>query len=80
MAASPNWKVYDTYDHYQAACKEPEAALALAQFYGDGATIRFGHIFIVWTEGMETHPANDSYESAVVLMWTRIDQRNKSIG
>lgn len=79
MGASPSWKVYDPYDRYQAACKEPEAAIALVHFYGDGATVRFGHAFIVWQEGAETHPATDSYETATELMWARIDRRNKAV-
>lgn len=55
MAATPRWKVYDRSGVYQAACREIEAAAALASLYGDGATIRHGHVHIVWSEG----PAGD---------------------
>ena len=62
MAASPEWKVYDSQGAYQAACKEPEAAAAVAALYGHGATIRHGHKNIVWTEGVQGN-SGDSYDN-----------------
>lgn len=53
MASAPKWKIYDSAGIYQAACKEPEAAACLVSFYGNGATIRDGHAFVVWVEGLE---------------------------
>ncbi len=57
MAGSPNWKIFDDKGKYQAACKEPEAAACLMNFYGDGSTIRYGHQKrdIAWTEGVDGH-------------------------
>ena len=62
MAASPDWKVYCKNGVYQAACKEIEAAAALASFYGDGATIRYQHTQVVWIEGKDGK-AGDSYDA-----------------
>ncbi len=63
MAGSPNWKIFDDKGKYQAACKEPEAAACLMNFYGDGSTIRYGHQKrdIAWTEGVDGH-AFESYD------------------
>lgn len=64
MAQSPKWKVFDADGRYQAACKEIEAAAALMGFYGEGATIRFDHAksATVWTEGLESQSAMESYD------------------
>jgi hypothetical protein len=62
MAASPQWKVYDKHGAYQAACKEPEAAVVLAEWYGDGAVIRVGHRHVVWTVGADRY---DGFDDAV---------------
>ncbi len=57
MGASPRWKVYAT--GYKAACKEIEAAAALAAFYGPGTQIRDGHSphRVIWVEGVTGHAA-----------------------
>lgn len=44
MPSSPNLKVYDRWNTYQASCKEIEAAAALVAFYGEYSTIRDGHV------------------------------------
>ena len=64
MAGSPNWKIFDDKGKYQAACKEPEAAACLMNFYGDGSTIRYGHQKrdIAWTEGVDGH-AFESFDA-----------------
>lgn len=72
MAASPQWKVYDSYGTYQAATKEVEAAAALMGFYGDGSTIRYGHGFILWTEGQEECPAGESYDTVAETAHVRL--------
>lgn len=72
MAASPDWKVYDSHGTYQAACKEVEAAAALVGFYGAGATIRWGHRLVVWTEGSEEQPASESYDEVALLAGERV--------
>ena len=53
MASSPQFKIYDSANTYQAACKEVEAAACLVGFYGEGATIRQGHSKVIWTEGFD---------------------------
>ena len=74
MAASPNWKVYDSTKRYQAACHEIEAAAALVAFYGDGSTIRAGHSLVVWTEGGEAIPAAESYDVVAATVEQRLDE------
>ena len=74
MAASPQWKVYDSSGRYQAACKELEAAACLvAGIYGNGATIRYGHQLVVWTEGSESMSAAESYDNVAATV--RINMR-----
>ena len=70
MARSPRWKVYDRYDTYQASCKEVEAAAALVAFYGEYATIRDGHVHVVWTEGIDGDAA-DSYDATADAVYDR---------
>lgn len=72
MAASPQWKVFDSNGQYQAACKEPEGAAVLVTFYGEGATIRFGHKRILWTEGQDGNAA-DSYDDTALTLYERRD-------
>ena len=43
MANSPVWKVYDANNKYQGATKDIVAASVLAQWYGNGASVRFNH-------------------------------------
>jgi hypothetical protein len=71
MAGSPEWKVYDASKTYQAACKEPEAAAALAALYGPGATIKHGHSLIVWREGSEEIEAGESFDRCADILRTR---------
>jgi len=73
MAGTPQWKVYDAQKKYQAACKEVEAAAALASFYGDGATIRLEHSLVVWTEGKDGE-AGESYDAVATLAERRRQQ------
>ncbi len=64
MAASPKYKVYDHTGEYVAACKHPCHAGMLIAALGNGASIRTGHRTqdIVWLEGAEEQPANESYD------------------
>jgi len=73
MASSPVFKVYDAHKKYQAACKEAEAAACLAALYGHGATVRYQHSNILWTEGVDG-AASESYDSAARTMLTRINE------
>ncbi|MFG6500116.1 hypothetical protein [Sulfitobacter sp. 1A15106] len=78
MAGSPDIKVFDADGKYQAACKEIEAAAALMGFYGEGATIRFGHAkaATVWTEGKEDQLACESYDHVAQVALGRQHERN----
>lgn len=80
MAGAPEWKVYDASGNYQAACKEPEAAAALASFYGDDATIRAGHAKrdVVFTEGESgSGKAIHAYDSFDVVAELCVARRNE---
>lgn len=72
MAASPQFKVYNAAGAYMAATKEPEAAGALCAFYGDGATIRYGHTCVLWREGQEDVPASESYDVVAETCYARV--------
>lgn len=71
MAGSPEFKVYDAQGEYQASTKEIEAAAALVAFYGNGATIRWQHSRVVWTEGSEPQPAAESYDNVANVVSAR---------
>ncbi len=75
MAASPEWKVYravaSSGSEYVASCKYAEDAAALVAVLGDGATIRYRHKLIVWTEGEENVSAGDSYDAVATIAHER---------
>lgn len=75
MSKAPEWKVYDSGKQYQAACKDVEAAASLMGFYGEGATIRWGHGLIVWTEGAEDQSAMESYDFVAETVQQRVYNR-----
>lgn len=77
MAGSPPWKIYDTHGIYQASAKEAEAATVLAEWYGDGATVRAGHNLIVWRHGEDTLNACENYENVVALIESRLEIHRK---
>lgn len=60
MAGAPVYKVYRD-GKYVAACKHVEDAAMLVAGH-DGATIRHGHTFIVFTEGVDGR-AGESYDA-----------------
>ncbi len=72
MAASPTWKVYNAQSEYVGSAKYPELCAAMIVSLGDGATIRYGHQFIAWTEGKEKTPANESFDNVAEVCYTRI--------
>lgn len=72
MAKSPDYKVYDSDGNYQAAVKFPVLGVVLAGFLGPGATVRYGHSRIVWTEGAEDDKETDSYDEAERLIAKRV--------
>lgn len=71
MAASPQWKVYDFENNYRGCTKEPEAAAVLAQFYGEGSQVRFGHNRVVWTDGLDEL---ESWDAVAKLCFERVGQ------
>lgn len=66
MASSPAFKVYDIYGTYQGSCKEPEAAVNLAQWYGVGATVRHHHRTEVWRVTLDNQNSLD--EAAEIII------------
>ena len=73
MAASPQWKIYDSGGVYQAAAKESVLAAAIVCVRGDGSTVRHGHNLICWTEGVGSDgEAYASYDDAADLMERRL--------
>lgn len=72
MASSPDWKIYTKDKKYVASCSHLEAAAALANLYGEGTTIRYGHRMIFWTEGSETQPAGESYDHVAAIVTLRL--------
>lgn len=82
MAAAPAFKIYDNDGKYQAACHELEAAAALMGFYGDGATIRYGHRpkDALWTEGVEAQPAAESFDYVAETCTTRLRAARGAFG
>ena len=72
MAASPQFKVYDSIGEYQASTKRPEEAGAVVSLLGNGATIRHGHNKIVWHEGQESQPAWESFDFLAETVYNRI--------
>lgn len=71
MAASPKWKVYTADNIYIASVKHPEyGAMLLASISQDGATLRYGHVAIVWTEGIDGHAA-ESYDRVSEVAFKR---------
>lgn len=67
MGASPQWKVYTPQGEYVASTKHTEGASLLMSLYGNGATIRFDHRKIVWTEGVDGN-ASQSYDYTAMII------------
>jgi len=72
VANSPNFKVYSPAGEYVAACKHAEDAACLAALYGDDATIRYRHRHVVWEEGNENQPADESYDYVAKVILDRV--------
>jgi len=68
---SPQWKIYTAEGEYVASTKHTEGASLLMDLYGEGATIRYDHRKIVWTEGVDGNAAQ-SYDSTAELIRTRL--------
>jgi len=72
MAKSPDWKIYDSDGEYQAACKDLLRAIQIIALFEDGATVRYGHKIVVWTEGSDGRAA-DSYDDAADIAIKRLN-------
>jgi hypothetical protein len=68
---SPQWKVYDAKNKYVASTKDTEGASLLMSLYGVGATIRYDHRQIVWTEGVDGN-ASSSYDDTTKVITERL--------
>jgi hypothetical protein len=79
MAEAPKWKIYDSAKVYQCACKELEAAAAVVAFYGNGATIRLSHSWVVWREGHEAQPAAESYDLVAETISRRVAEAHAAM-
>ena len=72
--ATPHLKVYTADGEYVAAVRDAEDAAAIIGIRGDGATIRYDHKWILWTEGLEAQPAGDSYDYVAEVVAERLDR------
>jgi hypothetical protein len=81
MAGAPAFKVYNSKNEYVAACKLPADAGALVAVYGNGTTIRLGHSksAILWTEGKEKQPANESFDFVAETVRERLEAHWKKV-
>ena len=78
MANSPVWKLYDSDGQYQACAKDLiilKAGMCVLAAR-DGATIRHGHSFICWTDGVDSAEFGDSYDVVERVCYDRIRERS----
>jgi len=52
-------------------------AVAFAALRGEGATVRWGHSWVLWTEGKESFGADESYDNAASVMIERLNARQR---
>lgn len=57
-------------------CKDVEEAACLVAFLGDGATIRFSHTLVFWTEGKEELPAAESFDNVAEIVHARLKEHD----
>ena len=73
MAASPQWKVFDSNGEYIASFKSVYDA---AQFIAleDGRELRFGHSKknTVWVQNYTTHDAGESYDAVAEAAYEKL--------
>ena len=78
-ARYPSWKVYSPVGRYVGATHIASDAAALVAAYGEGATIRWGHKLICYTDGVDGD-AGDSYDTVDVICNAVLDERLKELG
>ena len=72
MAQSPTWKVYTANKEYIASVKLPDyGAMILAGIGQSGATLRYGHNKIVWTDFIDGD-ASESYDKVAEIAYKNI--------
>lgn len=74
MAASPDWKLYDRDGNYNASAWDPVLLAACIGILGDGATIRYRHLFTAWTEGKDGE-ASESYDKVAEKCFAEVRAR-----
>lgn len=81
MAASPRWKVYSEDGEYLASTHYVEDAAMIVSGRA-GGTIRDGHAKkdIMWEEGTEDQPANESYDFVATVVHERVQERRNARG
>lgn len=77
MAGSPGFKIYTAEKEYVGSAKYAEDAVAFAALRGEGATVRWGHSWVLWTEGKESFGADESYDNAASVMIERLNARQR---
>ena len=73
----PQLKVFSSNGEYVAGCKYAEDAIALAQFRGVGASVRYGHAKknTVWLVSEDDDLTGDGWSiSDAELLWERVEQ------
>ena len=77
MGASPQFKVYTSENKYIGCMKDIEDCAAVVALREDG-TIRFGHSWVLWREGMELQPAGESYDFVVRVCRQRLQKKQRA--
>lgn len=76
---SPDWKLYTAEGEYMASAHDPALLAACIGVLGDGATIRFRHMFTCWTEGLDGFGL-ESYDTVVEKCHAEVELRRDSRG
>ena len=71
MAGSPKFKLYSANKEYMGCMKYAEDAAAMVSCLGEGATVKYDHGKVLWTEGGETLSAFESYDRVAEIMNSR---------
>jgi len=65
------WKCHFPDGEFGASTKYAEDAAAIVALWGAGATVKWDHRLVVWTEGKEEISAAESYDRATAIMMAR---------
>ena len=75
MSATPQYKCY-LNNEYLASTKHLEDAAVLVAAWS-GGEVRYGHNFVLWTEGKEVFSAGESYDGAADIMQRRLTHQRE---